>query len=337
MERPEITRAIEAIVMVADLPIATKLLAELLEVPATEVDAACHELAAGYEVDGRGFILVKVAGGWRYQSHPELAEYVERFVLEGQSARLSAAALETLAIVAYKQPLSRAQVAAIRGVNVDGVMRTLEQRGYIDEVGRDPGPGQAVLFGTTTVFLEKLGLDSLEQLPPLSEFVPPAEIVEALEAGLRPDSEQLIRGERPADVTRGEVDAGAAGASDEAVSAEPGADTADDVPLASEGDEASSDEPPEPPVDHLARLDETTARLDALVDEVKGRIEATEAAVAEREAAESADDNAHDEAADGGEAADGTEAVGIDEGGTADGPDEIVSPADDGEPAHDAR
>ena len=141
MERPEITRAIEAIVMVADQPIATKLLAELLEVPAAEVDAACQELAAGYEVDGRGFILAKVAGGWRYQSHPELAEYVERFVLEGQSARLSAAALETLAIVAYKQPLSRAQVAAIRGVNVDGVMRTLEQRGYIDEVGRDPGPG----------------------------------------------------------------------------------------------------------------------------------------------------------------------------------------------------
>ena len=106
-------------------------------------------------------------------------------MLEGQSARLSAAALETLAIVAYKQPLSRAQVAAIRGVDVDSVMRTLQQRGYIEEVARDPGPGQAVLFGTTRQFLEKLGLDSLEQLPPLGDFVPGPEMVEALEAGLR--------------------------------------------------------------------------------------------------------------------------------------------------------
>ena len=108
---------------------------------------------------------MQVAGGWRFQSHPDLAPYVERFVLEGQSARLSGAALETLAIVAYKQPVSRAQVAAIRGVNVDGVMRTLHQRGFIAEVGKDPGPGQAVLFGTTALFLERLGLNALDQLP----------------------------------------------------------------------------------------------------------------------------------------------------------------------------
>ena len=113
------------------------------------VEELCAELAAAYEADDRGFVLARVAGGYRFQSHPDLAPYVERFVLEGQSARLSAAALETLAIVAYKQPVSRAQVAAIRGVNVDGVMRTLQQRGYIEEVGRDPGPGQAVLYGTT--------------------------------------------------------------------------------------------------------------------------------------------------------------------------------------------
>ena len=108
---------------------------------------------------------MRVAGGWRYQTQPDLAPYVERFVLEGQSAKLSAAALETLAIVAYKQPISRAQIAAIRGVSVDGVVRTLEQRGYIGEVARDPGPGQAVLFGTTPAFLEKMGLDSLAELP----------------------------------------------------------------------------------------------------------------------------------------------------------------------------
>jgi segregation and condensation protein B len=126
-----------------------------------------------------------VAGGYRYQSHPDLAPYVERFVLEGQSSRLSAAALETLAIVAYKQPISRAQVAAIRGVDPDAVLRTLQHRGYVDQVGRDPGPGQAVLWGTTPQFLERLGLDSVADLPPIADFVPGAEVVEALEAGLR--------------------------------------------------------------------------------------------------------------------------------------------------------
>jgi segregation and condensation protein B len=188
MATPEVERAIEAILMVADEPITPEVLAQVLEIPTARVEELCTELATRYQVDDRGFVLARVAGGYRYQSHPELAPYVERFVLEGQSARMSAAALETLAIVAYKQPVSRAQVSAIRGVNVDGVMRTLQQRGYIDEVGRDPGPGQAVLYGTTSLFLEKLGLDSLQQLPPLGEFVPGAEVVEALELGLSPDA-----------------------------------------------------------------------------------------------------------------------------------------------------
>jgi len=155
------------------------------------VDVLCKKLADGYDDDGRGFQLVRVAGGWRYQTHPDQAPYVERLVLEGQSGKLSAAALETLAIVAYKQPLSRAQVASIRGVSVDGVMRTLQQRGYIDEIGKDPGPGQAVLFGTTRLFLEKLGINGLEELPPLRGFVPSADVVEQLEQGLRPDREPL--------------------------------------------------------------------------------------------------------------------------------------------------
>src|SRR5690349_20826686 len=171
--------------MVAQEPVDPHLLAQLLEVAPAVVEATCDQLQATYEEQDRGFVLVKVAGGYRFQSHGDLAAYVERFALEGQSARLSSAALETLAIVAYKQPLSRAQVAAIRGVNVDGVMRTLQQRGYITEVARDPGPGQAVLFGTTTLFLEKLGLDSLDDLPSLGEFVPGADAVEALEQGLR--------------------------------------------------------------------------------------------------------------------------------------------------------
>jgi segregation and condensation protein B len=183
----DLAAAIEAILMVAEEPVPPQLLAQLLEVPPARVDELCAGLAAAYEADGRGFELRRVGGGYRFQSHPDQAAYVERFVLEGQSARLSAAALETLAIVAYKQPVSRAQIAAIRGVNVDGVVRTLEHRGYIEEIARDPGPGQAVLYGTSRLFLERLGLDTLDDLPPLGQFVPGAEVVEQLEHGLRPE------------------------------------------------------------------------------------------------------------------------------------------------------
>jgi segregation and condensation protein B len=180
-------RAVEALLLVTEEPLAVEVLAQLLEVDTERIAQVCSELAAEYDATDRGFQLVRVAGGWRYQTHPDMAPHVERFVLEGQSGRLSSAALETLAIVAYKQPISRAQIAAIRGVNVDGVMRTLTHRGYVDEVGRDPGPGQAVLYGTTQMFLEKLGLDDVEELPPLGEFVPGADVFEALERGLRPE------------------------------------------------------------------------------------------------------------------------------------------------------
>jgi segregation and condensation protein B len=183
----ETVRAIEAIVMVAVEPVAPDLLAQLLEQPTVVIERLCTELAAAYDEAGHGFQLVKVAGGYRYQSHAELAPYVERFLLDGQRARMSAAALETLAIVAYKQPLSRGQIASIRGVDPDGVLRTLQARGYITEVARDSGPGQAILYGTSPSFLEKLGLNSLTDLPPIAEFVPGADVVEALEFGLRID------------------------------------------------------------------------------------------------------------------------------------------------------
>ncbi|MCB0977322.1 MAG: SMC-Scp complex subunit ScpB [Acidimicrobiales bacterium] len=195
--QPEAARAIEAILMVAQEPVETHLLAQLLEVSPSTVEDLCRGLSEAYEADGRGFVLAKVAGGYRFQSHADLAPYVERFVLEGQTARLSAAALETLAIVAYKQPLSRAQVASIRGVNVDGVMRTLQQRGYIVEVGRDPGPGQATLFGTSQEFLERLGLDSLDDLPPIAELFPNAEVMEALERSLRAEPPKPSEAELP--------------------------------------------------------------------------------------------------------------------------------------------
>ena len=171
--------------MVAEEPLPPELLAKLVGTSIDDVVDRCETLAAEYEADGRGFVLARVAGGYRYQTATEQAPYVERFVLDGQSARLSAAALETLAVVAYKQPVSRNQIASIRGVNVDGVMRTLQQRGYIDEVARDDGPGQAILFGTTATFLEKLGLESLDDLPAIAEFIPGADVVELLEHGLR--------------------------------------------------------------------------------------------------------------------------------------------------------
>lgn len=180
-----IQAAIEAIVMVAVEPVSAELLAQLLEHPLSEIELTCEKLAAEYRARNSGFELVEVAGGYRYQSVAELAPYVERFLLDEQRARLSGAALETLAIVAYKQPISRGQIASIRGVDPDGVLRTLMARGYIDAVGNDDGPGQAILYGTTQTFCEKLGIASLNDLPSIAEFIPDADVVEALEHGLR--------------------------------------------------------------------------------------------------------------------------------------------------------
>jgi len=186
-----IAAALEAVLLLADEPLSPQVLAAVVQASTEQVLAACDALAAEYESQGRGFVLARVAGGYRYQTAPSQDVHVERFVREGHGVRISAAALETLAVVAYKQPVSRHQVAEIRGVNVDGVMRTLGRRGYIEEVARLPGPGQAVLYGTTSQFLEHLGLDSLDDLPPLGESVPDPDAVEALERRLRvvPDAE----------------------------------------------------------------------------------------------------------------------------------------------------
>lgn len=181
----ETRRAFEALLMVADDPIPAGLCAQLLEISVADLDALADALIAEYDAADRGFVLRRVAGGYRYYSHPDMAPYVERYVLEGQNARLSNAAMETLAIVAYKQPISRGQIAEIRGVNVDSTLRTLVIRGYCAEVGRDPGPGQAVLYGTTPMFLERLGLDAVSDLPPIADFVPGPEIMAGLENSLR--------------------------------------------------------------------------------------------------------------------------------------------------------
>ena len=187
----ETVRAIEAIVLVAHEPVPTDLIAQLLEIPATTVDEVCGRLAETYEEAGHGFQLAKVAGGWRFQTHPDLAPYVERFILDGQRARLSGAALETLAIIAYKQPISRLQIASIRGVDPDSVLRTLHGRAYEAPVSRDNGPGQAVLWGTTQLFLEKLGIASLKDLPAIASFVPDASLVEALEKTLLIEADSI--------------------------------------------------------------------------------------------------------------------------------------------------
>jgi segregation and condensation protein B len=185
MENDELRRAIEAVLLVAVEPLAPSLLAELLEEPVERVEEVLNALVVEYQQGGRGFVLARIAGGVRLQTNPEMAPYVERFANRDVSHRLSTAALETLAIVAYRQPVSRGQMSALRGVNVDGVTRLLEQRGYIEIVGRADGPGQPALFGTTDLFLERLGLDSVAQLPPVEDFLPGPEVAGELELDLQ--------------------------------------------------------------------------------------------------------------------------------------------------------
>lgn len=163
--------ALEALLLVTDEPVSEAALAQTLELPVPRVGAALSELADEYTAAGRGYDLRRSAGGWRLYTRAELAPYVERFVLEGQQAKISQAALETLAVVAYRQPVSRSRVSAVRGVSCDGVMRTLLARGLVTEAGTDPETG-AHLYRTTALFLEKLGLDSLEELPPLAPLLP---------------------------------------------------------------------------------------------------------------------------------------------------------------------
>jgi segregation and condensation protein B len=167
----ELRPALEAILMVIDEPVAEVVLAQILERPTGEIAGVLEQLAAEYAEQNRGFELRRVAGGWRFYTKSEYAAYVERFVLDGQQARLTQAALETLAVVAYKQPVTRGRISAIRGVAVDGVIRTLLTRGMIFECGAEPDTG-AHLYRTTPLFLEKLGLNSLSELPPLAPLLP---------------------------------------------------------------------------------------------------------------------------------------------------------------------
>ncbi|MFI7523842.1 SMC-Scp complex subunit ScpB [Micromonospora globbae] len=171
LDDAELRGALEAILLVVDEPVSEATLADVLEQPATRIGAMLDEISAGYTAAGHGFDLRRAAGGWRLYTRPEYATYVERFVLDGQSVRLTQAALETLAVVAYKQPVTRSRISAIRGVNCDGVIRTLVTRGLVEECGTEPESG-AFLYRTTPLFLEKLGLNSVDELPPLAPFLP---------------------------------------------------------------------------------------------------------------------------------------------------------------------
>lgn len=169
---PDLRKALEAILLVISEPVDPNTVAQVLEAPTEEVVATLHALRAEYVDDGRGFVLREAGGGWRLYTDPGTAPYVERFVAHGRSTRLSQAALETLAIVAYKQPVTRAQISAIRGVDADGAVRSLVGRGLITELGREPVPGQPLLYGTSPAFLERLGLADLDDLPELPTLAP---------------------------------------------------------------------------------------------------------------------------------------------------------------------
>jgi len=185
----ELRPALEAVLMVADQPLDHLTLATAVGHPPAEVAEALEALSREYDEQGRGFDLRNVAGGWRYYTREDVAPVVERFVLDGQQARLTQAALETLAIVAYQQPVSRARVSAVRGVNVDGVMRTLLARGLVEEAGQD-AQSTATLYRTTSYFLERIGVASLDELPELAPFLPEMGELDDLDApveALAPD------------------------------------------------------------------------------------------------------------------------------------------------------
>ncbi|MEZ5176104.1 MAG: SMC-Scp complex subunit ScpB [Acidimicrobiia bacterium] len=179
-------RIIEAILFVAEEPISATELAQVIEQPRAVVEEALVELEG--ELAGRhGIVLREVGGGWRLYTDTDCHPYLEAYARSDGARKLTSASMETLAVVAYRQPVSRGQVTEIRGVDSERALKTLERRGLVAEVGTAPGPGQAILYGTTTAFLEKMGISSLADLPPLADHVPPAQIVETLEMPLRPE------------------------------------------------------------------------------------------------------------------------------------------------------
>jgi segregation and condensation protein B len=180
------TAALEAVLFVTDAPVPVGELAEVLELPKMRVEELLQDLKSELEDRGSGLVLRPVAGGWRLYSHPETYPFLERFSASATARKLSPAALETLAVIAYRQPVARSQIAEIRGVDSDSAVRTLERLGLIEEKERLNLPGNPAVYVTTDLFLEKIGLSSLGGLPPLADHIPPADAVDSLEETLRP-------------------------------------------------------------------------------------------------------------------------------------------------------
>jgi segregation and condensation protein B len=180
---PALRAGVEAVLFLADEPVDLEVVAEVLGHPVADVEATITALAEEYAAGERGIEVRRAAGGWRMYAAPLARPAVERWALAGRTGRLTQAALETLAVIAYKQPISRQEIGDIRGVNADGAVRSLVARGFVTDVGRDEGPGQARLYGTTTLLLERLGLDSLDELPPLTDYLPEAPAPDEPELG----------------------------------------------------------------------------------------------------------------------------------------------------------
>lgn len=184
--KPAERKVVEAILLLADEPVAAGAIGEVLERPRAEVQALLEELARSYEREGRGFVLNETAAGWRLYTHPDCAPWLERFVTGNRHPRLTGPALEVLAIIAYRGPISRSQIAELRGVDSQRAVRTLLTHGLITQAGHDAGPGAPVLFRVSDEFFERMGLRSKDELPPLASFMPDVDAVEDMEAKLSP-------------------------------------------------------------------------------------------------------------------------------------------------------
>jgi segregation and condensation protein B len=295
---------LEAILFLADEPVEVEVLGEVLGHPAEEVTEVLEALAAEYAAAGRGIEVRRAAGGWRMYSAALARPALERWALAGRTGRLTQAALETLAVIAYKQPISRQEISDIRGVNADGAVRSLVARGFVADVGRHDGPGQAVLYGTTPTFLERLGLDTLDELPPLTEFLPEAPAPDEPELGALREVRRRL----------------AAGGDLEGSGPDPSTNTGPDA----DPDEDDHALPPpsaavgEGRVD--AGMDELTDRLEQAA---RSAVDQLRQAVAAHETADGADDDADDEPAEASASTDGPgaarEPAATDEGGTARG------------------
>ena len=289
---------LEAVLFLADEPLEVGVLAELVGATVEEVEEELTALQAAYEAAGSGIEVRRAAGGWRLYTAAPATPVVRRFALLGRTGRLTQAALETLAVIVYKQPITRQAISDIRGVNADGAVRSLVARGFVTDVGRDPGPGQAVLYGTTSMLLERLGLDSLAELPPLTDFLPEAPAPD------EPDLDRLKEVRRR--LAAGEDLPSLGGRS----AAQTNTGTAGEVATDDEDDDALP--PPSGPrrgTQTDAEIDQLTDRLEDVARSAVGRLRAAVSAAAEEQRAGSPDETGAAEAAGAEQETGATEAV----------------------------